>query len=519
MDRFLHYLTLGYLWEGALIAVQLMVAALVGGILVGFFLALASLSPRLWLSLPVKAYIYILRGTPVLLQLIIFYNVLPQFGILLSPFTSALLALTINETAYCAEIIRGGIISANRDQRLAAQAFGFSRRAEFIQVVIPQALRAILPTLGNESVGLLKSTSLASVVGVAELTMRGQTIVSTNFQFLPVLLASGAIYIILSSLLALGQWWAERRVSLEARAERAARRVSIPQVAAEPLPAVSQPHRSRATDEVLLDIDKLQVAYGDAVVLKDFTLQVRRSEVVVLLGRSGSGKSTLMKTIMALVPVRSGSIRLGGLRIGQTEEGRAMGRRALTRNRIAARLGIVFQNFALFDHLTAEENVMSIPVIVQKRDRAEARTAALRALAQVGLSGFEHRLPHELSGGQQQRVAIARALASDPQLMLFDEPTSALDPELVREVNATIRALADTGLTMVISTHDVGFARSVADRIVFLKGGQLVESGPPSILDAPQTETFAAYLRQEERVEGPAPQRLPDPLPQPPLER
>ncbi|MCJ8139097.1 amino acid ABC transporter permease/ATP-binding protein [Falsirhodobacter halotolerans] len=513
MDNFLHYLTLGYLWEGAVIAIQLMVAALTGGILIGFFLALASLSNAWWMRYPVKTYIYLLRGTPVLLQLIILYNVLPQFGIRLSPFWSALLALTINETAYCAEIIRGGIMSANRDQRLAAQAFGFSRRAEMIHVVIPQALRAILPTLGNESVGLLKSTSLASVVGVAELTMRGQTIVSTNFQFLPVLLASGAIYIIMSSVLAGGQFWAENRVSLESRANRAARRRPPA-----PTQSPAQPARMGQAER-MLDIHNLEVAYRNKTVLKDLSLVVKRSEVVVLLGRSGSGKSTLLKTIMALVPSKAGSIRVGDVLIGQNAHGAALGPRALTKNRIAARIGIVFQNFALFDHLTAEQNVMSIPTIVQKRNKDEARAAANRALAQVGLADFAYRLPHELSGGQQQRVAIARALASDPQLLLFDEPTSALDPELVREVNATIRGLADTGLTMVISTHDVGFARSVADTIVFLKDGKLVESGPPSILDAPQTETFAAYLRQEEVRDAPEPQRLPPALPQPATER
>ncbi len=512
MDLFLHYLTFPYLWEGAVIAVQLLVGALAGGIVIGFFLSLASLSKHWWLRLPVKTYIYLLRGTPVLLQLIILYNVLPQFGIMLSPFLSALLALTINETAYCAEIIRGGIISANRDQRVAAQAFGFSRTQEMIHVVIPQALRAILPTLGNESVGLLKSTSLASVVGVAELTMRGQTIVSQNFQFLPVLLASGGIYVIMSSVLALVQWWLENRVNLEPRAARAGKR-DIAEIV--PSAASAQTASAANPNERMLEIQDLEVGYNGTPVLKKLSLTVKRSEVVVLLGRSGSGKSTLLKAILALIPSTSGDIRVGGVMMGRSPLGRPLPTRALPANRIAARIGIVFQNFALFDHLTAEENVMSIQTIVQKRSKAEARAAARQALAQVGLGPFIHRLPHEMSGGQQQRVAIARALACKPQLLLFDEPTSALDPELVREVNATMRDLADTGLTMVISTHDVGFARSVADKIVFLKDGVLVEEGPPSILDNPQTPTFAAYLRQEAEAEQlePLPQRLPKPLP------
>jgi len=166
-------------------------------------------------------------------------------------------------------------------------------------------------------------------------------------------------------------------------------------------------------------------------------------------------------------------------------------------NRAASHVGIVFQHFALFDHMTALENVMSIPTIVQGEGKAIARDKAQAALEAVGLGAFADRLPHELSGGQQQRVAIARALAGQPRLLLFDEPTSALDPELVREVNATIRKLARSGMTMVISTHDVDFAAKVADRIVFLQGGELIEQGPPSIIDDPQTSEFRAYLRQE----------------------
>ncbi len=510
MDAFFQYLTFPYLWQGAVIAVQLMIGALFGGIVIGFFLALGSMSKHRFISFPVKAYIYLLRGTPVLLQLILLYNVLPQFGIRLSPFFSALLALTINETAYCAEIIRGGIMSANRDQRTAAQAFGFTRTAEMIHVVIPQALRAIMPTLGNESVGLLKSTSLASVVGVSELTMRSQTIVSENFLFIPVLMATGAIYVLMSSVMAIGQWWLESRSvwsfarSAPASASPRGRR-----------PAGTGAVAADRAPQNVLDVIDLKVAYHGKEVLKGLSLTVRRGEVVVLLGRSGSGKSTLLKSILALAPVLSGDIRVGGERIGRSASGAPLPARALPGNRAAARIGIVFQNFALFDHLTAEENVMSIPVIVQKQAKPVARAKARRALDQVGLSAFYNSLPHELSGGQQQRVAIARALASDPQLILFDEPTSALDPELVREVHLTIRKLAEAGMTMVISTHDVEFARSVADQIVFLQDGVLVEQGPPAMIDNPQTQTFAAYLRQEAAGEIPHPVERPKPAPLP----
>jgi polar amino acid transport system permease protein len=497
MAEFLHYLTFPFLLQGAIVAIELLLGAMTGGIVLGFFLALAAGAQQFWIRLPTQAYIYLIRGTPMLLQLILLFNVLPQAGIRLTAFESALLALTINETAFCAEIIRGGIASVDRSQRLACEAFGFSRRAQMIHVVIPQALRAIIPTLGNEAVGLLKSTSLASVVGVNELTLRSQTIVSQNFEFLPVLLASGAMYIVMSSILAGGQWWLESRFGLDRRARRAARRatrgVAVPhETGADTAPASPDPVRGQGT---ALEFREACVSYGSVMVLKGISLTIRSGEVIALLGRSGSGKSTLLKAILALVPSRSGEILVFGKRIDVTETGRRMPARRLPRARAAARVGMVFQNFALFDHMTALQNAMSIPALVQHTGKTDARRRARRALGIVGLAAFADRLPHELSGGQQQRVGIARALAGEPRILLFDEPTSALDPELVEEVNQTVRKLAHSGITMLISTHDVRFARSVADRIIFLQDGRIIEETTPAGMNTPQTPEFMAFLR------------------------
>jgi polar amino acid transport system permease protein len=222
---------------------------------------------------------------------------------------------------------------------------------------------------------------------------------------------------------------------------------------------------------------------------------VKSGEVVALLGKSGSGKSTLLKTILALNPVEKGSIRIDSHSMITDEHGKPLPRRQLPIARARARVGMVFQNFALFDHLTVLDNAAVIPLRVQGRDRVEASRRGHNALLKVGLQNFTDRMPHELSGGQQQRVGIARALASEPRLILLDEPTSALDPELVGEVEETIRGLARSGITLLLSTHDVNFAASVADRIVFLHDGQIIEQGPPSILREPQTSEFAAFLR------------------------
>lgn len=494
MQAFSHYLVMPFLWRGALVALELMAGALCGGILIGFVIAQLSLSPRRGLRLPARIYVYALRGTPLLLILVFFFDVLPQIGLNLSPFWSALLALLINETAFCSEIIRGGISAVDSDQRLAASSLGFSGRAEMMHVVIPQAVRAILPALGNEAIGLLKSTSLASVVGVNELTMRGQTIVSENFMFIPVFVASGVIYIVMSSLIALGQWWLEQRFDVR---KRAARQLAQPALqATEFVPSATKLAGSGGA--ILLGIDDVVVHYNDKPVLKGVSLRVRQGEVVVLLGRSGSGKSTLLRAILALIPVVTGSILVGGQRIGTWNDGSPLPRRLLPRNRAAARIAMVFQNFGLFGHMTVLRNVMAVPLHVQGRGRAEARVRAAAALSKVGMHAFAHAFPHELSGGQMQRIAIARALSGDPQIVLFDEPTSALDPLLVREITQTIRSLAADGMTMLITTHDLHFAAAVADRIMFLQDGRLVEEGRPGILQRPVTAALAAFLRHEE---------------------
>ena len=498
MQNFLHYLTFPFLLQGCLVAIGLLFGALIGGLLIGFMLALASDSRWFWLRYPVRGYIYVIRGTPQLLQLILLFNVLPQAGVTLSPFVSALLALTINETAFCAEIIRGGMHSVDRNQRIAAQAFGFSGLTELLHVVIPQGLRAIVPSLGNEAVGLLKSTSLASVVGVNELTLRSQTIVSQNFEFLPVLLASGVMYIVLSAVISALQHWTEKRVS-------PMRQRPVQAVAAEigqaqeldrgPLSRMAPHQAEPAANVPQLELLDVRVSYGSKQVLKGISLSVKPGEVVALLGKSGSGKSTLLKTILALNPIETGAIKIDGRSMTTDDKGKPLSRRRLPKSRAAARIGMVFQNFALFDHISALDNAAVIPLRVQGVARVEASRRGRIALLKVGLKDFADRMPHELSGGQQQRVGIARALASEPKLVLFDEPTSALDPELVGEVDETIRGLARTGITMLLSTHDVNFAASVADRVVFLHNGKIIEEGPPSIIRSPQSPEFAAFLR------------------------
>ena len=253
--------------------------------------------------------------------------------------------------------------------------------------------------------------------------------------------------------------------------------------------------------------DNVQTAYGERQILKSIDLTVNRGEVVVIMGPSGSGKSTLLRMINHLEPLDWGEITVNGRHVGY-EKMPGGGFKAtgnLAKARAEARIGMVFQHFNLFEHLTALENLIEAPVQVYRQPLNKAREIGLRLLAGVGLSAHADHLPHRLSGGQQQRVAIARALAVSPRVMLFDEPTSALDPELVGEVLGVIRALAEAGMTMIIVTHEVRFARDVADRIVFMDEGVIVEEGPPGqLLDAPKQDRTRRFLRmvaQEEEEE------------------
>ncbi|KAA5838225.1 amino acid ABC transporter ATP-binding protein [Saccharopolyspora hirsuta] len=250
----------------------------------------------------------------------------------------------------------------------------------------------------------------------------------------------------------------------------------------------------------MLEITGLRKSFGSAQVLRGVDLSVRRGGVTCVIGPSGSGKSTLLRCINHLEKVDAGRIEVDGELIGYRESGgrlHELGDRAIARQR--AQIGMVFQNFNLFGHLTVLQNLVEAPIGVLGLSRADAVERAREKLRRVGLEGREDAYPRQLSGGQQQRIAIARALAMEPKLLLFDEPTSALDPELVGEVLAVLRDLAEAGHTMVVVTHEIGFAREAADDVVLLDRGEVVESGPPGrLLDRPseaRTREFLQHVR------------------------
>lgn len=264
----------------------------------------------------------------------------------------------------------------------------------------------------------------------------------------------------------------------------------------------SEPFRpeglGEATGPGTVFVRKLVKSFGPHTVLKDINLEIACGEVCCLIGPSGSGKSTLLRCIDGLEQIDSGVLRVNGEHLGYVEESTRF--RPLSRRRVReqrAQIGMVFQQFNLFPNMTALDNVTVGQVMVKKTPRSDALARSRDLLAQVGLHGWEDHYPAQLSGGQQQRVAIARSLAMDPKVMLFDEPTSALDPELVGEVLDVMKQLADEGMTMIVTTHEMGFAREVGDSLLFMADGHIVERGDPrEVLANPQEPRTKQFLKK-----------------------
>ena len=507
LDDWLGYLGSQFLLSGALLAAEITVISMTLGIILGLGLALLRLA-RLG---PVRAaawfYIWLVRGTPQLLQLVFIFDALPNLGLRFDSFTTAVIGFSLNEAAFSAELIRAGIQSVNRTQTVAAQSLGMNGRTTMRRIILPQAMRAVIPGLVNDTISMLKLTSIASVIFVNELTFRAQQVVGQNFQFFTVFAAAAAMYLIMTTAISGVQVLLERRFDPDGRklllafrprqepphptpvAPRGSSELLLRQLAA----TVNEEGRK----EDFLVFRGVTKSYGPYPVLQGVDLNVARGEVVSVLGPSGSGKSTLLRLINHLEHMDGGEILLEGKHVGYRRvRGVLKPVSHLAAARAKARIGMVFQHFNLFGHFTALENVIEAPIRVYGMERRAAEALGRDLLASVGLASHVDHLPHRLSGGQQQRVAIARALAISPRLMLFDEPTSALDPELVGEVLAVMRGLADAGMTMFVVTHEIRFAREIADRVVFMDGGRIVEQGTPAeVIDAPRQERTVRFLR------------------------
>jgi polar amino acid transport system permease protein len=529
MSLFLHYLSMPYLLQGIELTLQVTVLGLCGGLMLGLILAWMQLS-RFWpLAAVARGYTVIFRGTPLILQMVFAYDALPHIGIKLPAVLAAGLALACNEAPFIAEMLRAGVLGIERGQLLAGQALGMTPAVLMRRIIAPQAIRTMIPAFGNESVSALKNSSLASVIAVQELTLRSTQLASSTFDFFSIFFASGLLYLVLTGAVSaiqlalewlldldrasrqrkLSDYLPWRRVDLATKLMLADKTTPVAEAAPpepdEPMKtpptALSHADRARraatiARNNIAVEVGDLRKDYDGHTVLNGLDLTVRIGEVIALLGPSGSGKSTLLRCINHLENWDSGTVKVGGKRLGFSDDGRKLSPRAIANERANVGVGMVFQQFNLFSHLTAKENIAGPLRWVHGLGRFEADRRATELLDRVGLTHRANALPRHLSGGQQQRVAIARALAPNPSVLLLDEPTSALDPELVNEVLEVIRRLAiDDGLTMIISTHQIRFADEVADRVAFLNGGVILEEGPAhEVLSNPRHPVTARFL-------------------------
>jgi polar amino acid transport system permease protein len=530
MSLFAHYLSLPYLLEGIEVTLQVTALGLAGGLILGLILAWMQLSRFWWLSGIARGYTVIFRGTPLILQMVFAYDALPHIGIKLPAILAAGLALACNEAPFIAEMLRAGVLGVDRGQVTAGQALGMTPSVLMRRVIAPQAIRTMIPAFGNETVSALKNSSLASVIAVQELTLRSTQLASSTFDFFSIFFASGLLYLVLTGAVSVIQLFLEwlldldrtkqqrtfadylpwnlswRRADLGALTEQTAPAVEVdaavqPDIPVLPSRILTREDRAKraatiARNNVAVEVSDLRKNYGAQTVLDGLDMTVRVGEVVALLGPSGSGKSTLLRCINHLENWDSGTVHVGGRRLGFRDDGGRLTPRAIANERASVGVGMVFQQFNLFSHLTAKENVAGPLRWVHGLTGIDADRRASELLDRVGLSHRADALPRHLSGGQQQRVAIARALAPNPSVLLLDEPTSALDPELVNEVLEVIRRLAvDDGLTMIISTHQVRFADEVADRVAFLSGGTIIEEGPAhEVLSNPRNPVTARFL-------------------------
>jgi polar amino acid transport system permease protein len=504
------------------------------GFILGTGLALARVSGSPLLASLSWGYVWLFRSIPLIVLLLILNNLgylyetitvgIPFTDIsffsyqttqLLTPFAAAVIGLALNQAAFCSEIIRGGILSVDQGQLEAAAALGLPKSRQATRIVLPQAMRAILPTGFNEIIGLAKGTSMVYILALPELFYTIQIIYRRNLEVIPLLMVATVWYLVILSILSFIQYHIERHYSKGALRNpppslitAVLNRIGHPVLAdagaqaAAPSP-ISDVQPSQAPSLAALaasggevSIAGVSKSFGSLKVLDHVSLHVPVGSVTVILGQSGSGKSTLLRAINHLERVDEGFIAIDGDLIGYRRDGDTLyelKEREILQRRVD--VGMVFQNFNLFPHLTALENIIEAPISVRGRARDEAIAEAQELLARVGLRDKAGAYPRQLSGGQQQRVAIARALAMKPKVLLFDEPTSALDPELVGEVLAVIKELARSGATLVIVTHEIGFAREVADQVVFMEQGRILETGTPEqVFNASQHHRTREFL-------------------------
>ena len=432
-------------------------------------------------------YIRIFRSIPVVVLLLVFnYIVFRKAPI--SSYWVCVITFTMEFSAYCAEIFRGGINAVPSGQARAATALGFGKLQTFRYVVFPQAMTHLLPAYSGQFIATVKMTAVAGYISVIDLTKASDIIRSRTYEaFFPLFFTSVVYFGLCTALVALLRM-VERRFNSE---HRSVRKELVAAVEAFN-PEYESLQKDGSSDDggeektPLIRAGHLAKSFGEVQPVRDVSFDVQKGDVISIIGPSGTGKSTLLNLLNHLEKKDSGTILF---------EGQDTFEKGYNENRMREQIGMVFQSFNLFSHLTIVENLMLAQTLLLKRSRGEACEKSMKLLQMVGLADKALCLPAQLSGGQQQRAAIIRAVAMNPKILLFDEPTSALDPTMIDEVLAVIRQLEREGLTMLIVTHEMRFARDISNRIFFMEDGIIYEEGTPEeIFDHPKKDKTRRFI-------------------------
>ena len=453
------------------------------GTVLGFCLCLVRRSRNRIASGITAAFIRLVQGIPVLVLLMVLFYVVFA-GARLNGIVVAIIGFSINFGVYVSEMIRTGINAVDAGQWEAASAMGFGRVKTFTKIIAPQAARHILPVYKGEFISMVKMTSVVGYIAVEDLTKATDLIRSRTFEAFFPLILTAVLYFLLAWCLTLLLGLVERKIDPRRRRREPKgidRNISLSEISEEPT--------TGQNGEPVITIAHLKKVFPNVTPLKDVNAVINQGDVISIIGPSGTGKSTLLRCINRLETPTEGQIEVFGQPV--------TGVKPTQLGAVRRRMGMVFQSFNLFAHLTVIENIMLGPVELLGCTRQEAYERGMRLLSSVGLAEKELNYPDELSGGQKQRVAIARTLGMRPEIVLFDEPTSALDPTMVGEVLAVIRTLAEQGLTMLIVTHEMKFARDVSTRVFYMDEGVVYEEGTPEqVFDAPRTDRCRAFVHR-----------------------
>lgn len=468
--------------SGILTTLTITLSSILAGTILGFLIYVSCMGGNRIANDLARFLVRISQRTPaVIILMILYYIIFASTDI--SGMAIAVIAFSFIFGISVFGMLQFSVGAIHRGQKDAAYALGYGRLQAFFHVILPQALPHMMPSYKGEVVSLVKATAIVGYIAVQDLTKMGDIVRGRTYEAFFPLLAVTVIYFFLGDFLVLLVSKAELALNPKLRKKYALLK---------DMNYDSESYSGETTDGHVdhwetIEVKNLKKTYGRAVPLKDISFRIRRGDVICIIGPSGAGKSTLMRCLDLLEKPDSGEIIWDGVTMT------APGYDIL---KARERIGMVFQSFNLFDHLTVIENLMLAPVDLLKKSRQEAYQTGMSYLRRVGLKDKAFSYPEELSGGEQQRAAIARALCMDPDLILMDEPTSALDPSMVSEVQEVIRSLSESGKTMVVVTHEMNFARSISNRVLFLDEGIICDDGSPEmIFDHPQKERTKHFLK------------------------